>query len=108
MIIKASKFRKDMLEEVSFYSNVVDLKRRYDLKDENKNLLDYLIYRTDYEQDKFGGLIVDEYDKICILNDNGKNIYTFYPLNDKENSDGSLRTTSTSKDEPKEDKKEAV
>lgn len=108
MIIKTSKFREDMFEEVKLYSNVIELRRTYDLKDESKNLLDHLVYRTDYEQDKLNGLVVDEYDRICILNDNGENIYTFYPLNGNKNSDGSLRTTSTSEDESKEVKTKAL
>lgn len=77
MIIKTSKYREDMLEEVMFFSNVIRVDRTYSTRDEKHNILDMLKFYTNYQEDKANLLCVKDFDKIAILNDDGKKIYTF-------------------------------
>lgn len=79
MIIKTSKFRKDLLEEINIFSDVVKISRTYSTKDEKMNELDMLNFCTNYQEDTFNSLYINEFDKITILNDDGKKIYTFIP-----------------------------
>lgn len=76
MIIKTSKYRKDMSEEIMLFSNVIKVNRTYTTKDEKGNILDMLNFHTDYQDSVCNALCIKEFDKITILNDNGKkNIY---------------------------------
>ena len=100
MIIKTIKIRKDLSEEIRLYSNVVKIERCYDMTNENGVVLDMLNFTTNYQSD-MNGLNIDLFDIIYILNDEGRKIHTFVPFKKikNKNIDGSLRTTSASKDE---------